>query len=99
MSSLNIKAGTIIDDFIRVDEVIGRGGMGLVYKATQIMLDRKMALKVLDPGIIGDAQFRSRFKREAQALSRLAHRNIVGFYNFGLWQDSIPYIAMELLDC
>lgn len=97
MSSFSIKAGTIIDDFIRVDEVIGRGGMGLVYRATQLMLERQMALKVLDPGIISDKQFRSRFKREAQALSRLSHRHIVGFYNFGFWQETIPYIAMELL--
>jgi serine/threonine protein kinase len=68
---------------LEVLELIGRGGMGAVYKARQPGLDRLVALKILPPKAGGDPGFAERFTREARALARLSHPNIVGVYDFG----------------
>src|ERR1035437_6675901 len=68
---------------LEILELIGRGGMGAVYKARQPSLDRLVALKILPPGVAGDAGFAERFTREARALARLSHPNIVAVYDFG----------------
>ncbi|HVT83380.1 MAG TPA: serine/threonine-protein kinase, partial [Phycisphaerae bacterium] len=62
---------------------LGRGGMGAVYKARQKSLDRIVALKILPPAIGGDAAFAARFTKEAQAMARLHHPNIVTLFEFG----------------
>ncbi len=64
-------------------ELIGKGGMGAVYKARQPGLDRLVALKILPPRTGNDPGFAERFTREARALARLSHPNIVGVYDFG----------------
>jgi serine/threonine protein kinase len=64
-------------------ELIGQGGMGAVYKARQPALDRFVALKILAPRSGGDQDFAERFTREARALAKLSHPNIVGVYDFG----------------
>jgi len=68
---------------LEVLELIGRGGMGAVYKARQPGLDRLVALKILPPRAGSDPGFAERFTREARALARLNHPNIVGVYDFG----------------
>jgi hypothetical protein len=68
---------------LEVLELIGRGGMGAVYKARQPGLDRLVALKILPPKAGSDPGFAERFTREARALARLSHPNIVGVYDFG----------------
>jgi hypothetical protein len=68
---------------LEILELIGRGGMGAVYKARQPGLDRLVALKILPPRAGGDPGFAERFTREARALARLSHPNIVGVYDFG----------------
>ena len=68
---------------LEVLELIGRGGMGAVYKARQPGLDRLVALKILPPRSGNDPGFAERFTREARALARLSHPNIVGVYDFG----------------
>lgn len=76
---------------------IGKGGMGAVYKARQPTLDRLVALKVLPPAMADGPGFAERFNREARALARLNHPNIVTVYDFGK-VGALHYIAMEFVD-
>jgi Na+-transporting methylmalonyl-CoA/oxaloacetate decarboxylase gamma subunit len=69
---------------LEILELIGKGGMGAVYKARQPTLDRFVALKILAPRSGGDLDFAGRFTREARALAKLNHPNIVGVYDFGI---------------
>src|SRR5664279_2740239 len=78
-------------------ELIGRGGMGAVYKARQKELDRIVALKILPPGIGDDAAFAERFAREAKALARLNHPGIVTIHDFGR-ADGLYFFVMEFVD-
>jgi serine/threonine protein kinase len=82
---------------LEVQELLGRGGMGAVYKARQPSLDRLVALKILPPGVAGDAGFAERFTREARALARLNHPNIVAVYDFGQ-AAGMPFFVMEYVD-
>jgi tRNA A-37 threonylcarbamoyl transferase component Bud32 len=78
-------------------ELIGRGGMGAVYKARQKSLDRLVALKVLPPEIGRDPAFAERFAREAQAMARLGHPHIVPIHDFGQ-RDGLFFFLMEYVD-
>jgi serine/threonine protein kinase len=71
--------GQTIDNY-RIDEVIGRGGMGVVYKAADLNLDKTVALKMIDPFLARDENFLKRFKTEAKALAKLENPNIVSVY-------------------
>jgi hypothetical protein len=82
---------------LEVIEFIGQGGMGAVYKACQKQLDRIVALKVLPPGIGGAPSFAERFTREAKALAKLLHPNIVALFEFGQ-AGGIYYLLMEFVD-
>lgn len=77
--------------------LIGQGGMGAVYKARQPALDRFVALKVLPVAAAGDPGFAERFNREARALARLNHPNIVAVHDFGKAGD-LHYLVMEYVD-
>jgi serine/threonine protein kinase len=89
----------------RVDEPIGRGGMARVFRGYDLTLGREVAIKVLDRELAGDNAFRTRFRLEAQAASRMSHPTIVRVYDAG--EDSetlpdgtvraVPYIVMELV--
>ncbi len=75
----------------------GHGGMGAVYKARQPSLDRLVALKLLPSGVASDPGFAERFTREARALARLSHPNIVAVYDFGQ-AAGMPFFVMEYVD-
>ena len=68
---------------LEILELLGKGGMGAVYKARQPGLDRLVAVKILPPEISHDPAFAERFQREARALARLSHPHIVAVYDFG----------------
>ncbi|MBE2283226.1 MAG: serine/threonine protein kinase [Prosthecobacter sp.] len=76
-----------------IEEMIGRGGMGRVYRARQPHLSRIVALKVLSAERAGDPEWLERFNREARALARLSHPHIVQVYDFG--EKPMPYLLME----
>ena len=78
-------------------ECIGRGGMGVVYKARQPQLDRLVALKILLPGLEHDPGFAERFSREARALAKLSHPNIVAVHDFGE-SGGYFWLTMEYVD-
>jgi tRNA A-37 threonylcarbamoyl transferase component Bud32 len=80
-----------------ITECLGRGGMGVVYKARQKSLDRWVAIKVLAPERVGEERFAERFAREAQLLARLNHPNIVTVYDYGQ-TDGLFFIVMEYVD-
>lgn len=95
---LNKSLKGTIDGRYVVLRQLGDGGMGTVYEAREIGLDRIVAVKILHNDQLVDSDSLSRFKREGKVLSQLSHANIITFYRFGLWQESIPYIAMEFLN-
>jgi len=77
-------------------EKLGQGGMGVVYRARQLSLDREVALKLLAAGPWGSDDFIGRFQREAQSAARLAHPNIVPIFEIGA-QDGLNYFSMQLV--
>jgi serine/threonine protein kinase/WD40 repeat protein/Tfp pilus assembly protein PilF len=80
----------------RIIREIGRGGMGVVYEALQEALGRRVALKVLPPGLAGDARARARFDREARAAARLHHTNIVPVFDVG-HAEGRDYYSMQMI--
>jgi predicted Ser/Thr protein kinase len=82
---------------LEILELLGSGGMGAVYKARQREIDRLVALKILPSDAAGDPGFAERFTREARALARLSHPNIVGLYDFG-HVNGLHYFIMEYVD-
>jgi serine/threonine protein kinase len=85
-------------DSLRVDEEIGRGGMGVVYRAVQEKLDRTVAVKVLPPHPDLDSGFAKRFLTEARAMARLHHSHIVTIHDFGQTDCGLSYIVMEFVN-
>lgn len=79
-----------------ITSLVAKGGMGAVYLATQLSLDREVAIKVLPPEF-GDASFRAQFATEAKAMARLNHQNLIGIFDFGEVND-MPYIVMEYVN-
>lgn len=80
----------------RLDGTLGEGGMGVVYEATQLSLDRKVALKIVAPRLSADPAFRARFRREGSIQARVEHPNIVTVYQAGE-EDGLLYLAMRLV--
>ncbi|MBY6061855.1 Stk1 family PASTA domain-containing Ser/Thr kinase [Microbacterium esteraromaticum] len=88
----------IIAGRYRVDEVIGQGGMAKVHRGYDLTLGRDVAIKILDPDLARDTAFRTRFRLEAQAASRMSHPSIVRVYDAGdPGAQAEPYIVMELV--
>jgi len=82
---------------LEILELLGQGGMGVVYKARQRGLDRLVALKILGADIARDGSFAQRFAFEARSLARLSHPNIVAVYDFGQ-AGNYYYFVMEFVD-
>ena len=91
------RAETIVARRYRLLEQLGRGGMGVVWRARDERLERDVALKVLHPWVAEDPELRERFEREASALARLEHPNVVRLYDV-LENDGQTVLVMELVE-
>ncbi len=82
----------------RIVRMLGHGGMGAVYEAVQESLDRTVAIKLLPPALEQDPEFAARFRREAKAMARLNHPNIVQIHDYGQASSGQHYFVMEFVD-
>ena len=87
------RIGLVLQNRYRIEERLGAGGMGVVYMAERIGLGRRVAIKFLHADIAAQPQFRSRFEREARAMSKLHHPHCVSVIDFGV--EGAPYIVLE----
>ena len=90
--------GKVLAGKYKLDAYLSKGGMGSVFRATHLMLEKQVALKVIKPELVGSSEFVRRFQREARAATSLNHPNIVGVYDLGQTDDGALYIAMEFVD-
>jgi serine/threonine protein kinase len=91
----------ILDNKYQVEQLLGKGGMGAVYRATHLGTKRTVAVKVIHPQLSSYDQFVARFRREAEAAGRLRHPNVVDVTDFGIAQTKngpVAYLVMEYLD-
>ena len=88
--------GTVVSGRFRIEDLVGQGGMGKVYRARHLALERTVVLKMLKPQLLEDPTLVGRFEREAKAASRLNHPNVIQVLDFGrLENDGTLYIVME----
>ncbi|HUF28937.1 MAG TPA: protein kinase [Gemmatimonadaceae bacterium] len=90
--------GLVVADRYLVLEKLGEGGMGRVYLAEHVRMGRRSALKVMNPGMVHDADAIARFNREAANASRISHPNVAAIYDFGETSDGLIYLAMEYVE-
>ena len=95
-SGSELEAGALVGGY-RIDYLISRGGMGMVYRATNPALNRIYALKVLAPELAEDDLFRERFRRETRIAASLNHPNVVAIHDAGE-HDGMLFLAMDLVD-
>jgi serine/threonine protein kinase len=92
----SVEPGSVVAGY-RIESVVARGGMGVVYRATQLALDRPVALKVIAPEAAGDPSFRERFQRESRLAASIDHPNVIPVHEAGE-HDGLLYITMRLVD-
>ncbi|MBV8760653.1 MAG: protein kinase [Deltaproteobacteria bacterium] len=93
----DVLVGRVFDQRYELRSSLGHGGMGTVYRAHQISVDREVAIKVIHPKLASDRVAVKRFLREARLASRLNQPNVVNVYDFGQTDDGILYLVMEML--
>ncbi|HEY4159031.1 MAG TPA: protein kinase, partial [Polyangiaceae bacterium] len=93
-----LDPGRVLGKRFRIDERVGEGGMGAVFRATDLKTGANVAVKTLLPEAAKDAALRRRFEREAQILQKLEHPNFVRFVEYGSGASEPAYVVMEFLD-
>jgi YVTN family beta-propeller protein len=96
MSARDLARGTLVLHY-RIEAVLGRGGVGVVYLAEDLRLKRRVALKVLSPALAGDERFRERFLAESELAASLDHANVIPIYEAGEAEGSL-YISMRYVE-
>jgi CHASE2 domain-containing sensor protein/predicted Ser/Thr protein kinase len=96
VGALQLPATAVIGGY-RMEEVVGRGAMGVVYKATQLALERPVAVKVISPEHARDRSFQARFERESRLAASVEHPNVIPVYEAGE-DDGLLFIAMRYVD-
>jgi len=89
--------GTVLSDRYRIHKKLGEGGMGAVYLAEHVFIEKKVALKVLAPELSRKADLTQRFLQEAKSASRIGHENVIDISDFGQSPEGLVYFAMEFL--
>lgn len=89
--------GKLIQDKYRIENLLAKGSMGVIYKAVQEHIGREVAIKVMHSYLVSDEESLKRYYKEAKAASRLNHPNIITLYDFGVLSSGQPYIVMDLL--
>jgi hypothetical protein len=92
-----MAVGVVVDGKYRVDAVIGQGGMGAVFRAWDLRLERAVAIKVVRADLLADPDSRARFRRESQIVARLQHPAIVTVFDYGTLPDGAAYLVMEFV--
>jgi hypothetical protein len=95
--TLSLPVERTIETRYRLERLVGKGGMGAVYEATDLRLHRKVAVKILTGSMFGNSEALRRFEREAQASARLHHPNIITVHDYGLLSTEGAYLVMELV--
>jgi eukaryotic-like serine/threonine-protein kinase len=95
--SFSMPVERTVDGRYRLERLVGRGGMGAVYEATDLRLNRRVAVKILSGKMFGNREALRRFEREAQTSARLSHPNIITVYDYGVLSTGGAYLVMELL--
>ena len=90
--------GAVVGGRYRIDAPLGQGGMGAVYRATHVELDRSVAVKVLMTELVSNETAVDRFLREARICASIGHPNVIDIYDLGRLPDGRPYLVMELLE-
>jgi len=90
--------GEVLDNRYRITRKLGEGGMGEVYAAEHVHIDKKFAIKLLRPEIVSNPEAVSRFQQEARSSSSIKHPNIIQIDDFGTLADGRIYMCMELLN-
>jgi serine/threonine protein kinase len=89
--------GTILNGTYEIQDLVGRGGMGCVYKARDILMERTVAIKMLHSHLVQDKASTLRFQQEARAASAINHPNVITAYDFGILETGQPYLIMDFL--
>jgi serine/threonine-protein kinase len=97
-AKLGALVGAVLGGAYEVIRLLGEGGMGAVYEATQIRLTKRVAVKVMARELASNAEALARFRREAEITSRLGHPHLVNVMDFGTTDSGEPYLVMEYLD-
>ncbi len=97
VSGGDLSPGYVVGEY-RVERVIGRGGMGVVYSGVQPVIEKRVAIKVLNSELSADPALVRRFLDEARAVNRIRHPNIIDIFSFGQLADSRQYFVMEYLE-
>ena len=95
--TLSMPVERSVHERYRLERLIGKGGMGAVYEATDLRLNRRVAIKILISSMFGNREALRRFEREAQTSARLSHPNIVSVYDYGVLGTGGAYLVMELI--
>lgn len=92
-----LAVGTVLGDRYEILSVIGSGGMGIVYKARHQLMDRLVAVKMLNQETIAEEHLLTRFQQEAKTASMLSHPNIVAVFDYGVFENK-PYLVMDYVE-
>jgi len=97
LENLEFKRGSVIQGTYRLDVMVAKGGMGVVYRGTHLRLNKQIAVKLMLPQFIQSEEQRKRFLNEAVGIARIQHRNVVSMLDVGMSDEGVPFFVMEFL--